>query len=82
MDSLTAKTLFKAKGSGVSDATRIQMIGDLRRAFEKYNIGWSYWSYNESFTVFKPDKRTVNFSPVPEEAAEWFDYDLLEMHLA
>ncbi len=78
MDSLTAKTLFKAKGSGVSDATRIQMIGDLRRAFEKYNIGWSYWSYNESFTVFKPDKRTVNFSPVPEEAAEWFDYDLLE----
>lgn len=38
----------------------------------------SYWSYNESFTVFKPDKRTVNFSPVPEEAAEWFDYDLLE----
>ena len=81
MDTKTAQTTFQAKGSGVSNATRIQLVGDLRRAFEKYNIGWSYWSYNESFTVFLTDKRVMGLSPDPSEAATWFDYDMLETAL-
>lgn len=81
MDTKTAKTTFQAKGSGVSNAARLQLVGDLRRAFEKYNIGWSYWSYNESFTVFLTDKRVMGLSPDPSEAATWFDYDMLQTGL-
>lgn len=38
-------------GGGVIHADRIQYIHDKRLALEEKNIGWSYWSYNETFTV-------------------------------
>jgi cellulase (glycosyl hydrolase family 5) len=36
---------------GVVPADRIQYIHDKRLALEERNIGWAYWSYNETFTV-------------------------------
>jgi hypothetical protein len=36
---------------GVLPADRIQYIHDKRLALEEKNIGWTYWSYNETFTV-------------------------------
>ena len=36
---------------GVVPADRIQYIHDKRLALEEKNIGWAYWSYNETFTV-------------------------------
>ena len=79
MDSVTGVSTFKgAQGAGLSAQTRIKFIGDLRRSFEAYNIGWSYWSYNEPFTVFLPDKRIPGFSPEPNKLApKWYDRDLL-----
>lgn len=80
MDSTIGISTFKgAPGSGLSAETRIKFIGDLRRSFEAYNIGWSYWSYNEPFTVFLPDKRIPGFSPEPNKLApKWYDRDLLK----
>ena len=58
MDSVTAKKLFgAAEGSGISAATRIRLIKDLRTAFEANDIGWSYWLFNGVFTIFDPDNR-------------------------
>ena len=38
-------------GGGVNPSDRIQYIHDKRLALEEKNIGWAYWSYNETFTV-------------------------------
>ena len=33
---------------------RYRFIRDLRETFEENNIGWAYWSYNETFTIMAP----------------------------
>ena len=59
-------------GSNPSD--RIQFIHDRRLAFEEIDIGWAYWSYNESFTVLNPDLRVLcSKSP----SYDWVDKEML-----
>ncbi len=78
LDEYIARKLFKgAEGTGLAPETRIKHIGDLRRAFEAFDIGWSYWSYNEAFTVLKPELRKSGYNPRPEELDELADFDLL-----
>ena len=45
-------------GGGPNPPDRIQFINDRRQAFEDNNIGWSYYSYNETFTVLEPVGRS------------------------
>ncbi len=57
-DAWVNRQSFDAKpSSGISEETRLQLIEDSRRAYDAYDIGWSFWQYNESFTVFRPDLR-------------------------
>ncbi len=44
-------------GSGISEDTRIRLITDTVKAYDAYGITWSFWEYNESFTVFNPKYR-------------------------
>lgn len=58
------------QGGGVNPAQRIQFISDRRQAFEEAGMGWAYWSYNETFTCFKPTLR-VPFTKTP--SYDWVD---------
>jgi aryl-phospho-beta-D-glucosidase BglC (GH1 family) len=64
LDANQAKTM-NGIDSGPDPAARIQFIKDRRQAFEERNIGWSYWSFNEAFTVLDPALRTT-FDPAPD----------------
>jgi len=82
IDAVTNLRRFNgAEGAGISDEDRIQYTFDIRSSFDKYGIGWSYWSYNEAHTVFLPVPRESGKSPSPEKALTMFDYDLLETGL-
>ncbi len=82
MDEYIARARFRAvEGSGLDAKTRIKHIGDLRRSFEAFDIGWSYWSYNEAFTVFKPEIRDSGYSPKPEELPPLVDFELMTQAL-
>ena len=61
-------------GAGCNPSDRIQFIHDRRQALEEINIGWAYWSYNESFTVFEPTLRTI-YSKSP--SYDWVDKNML-----
>jgi hypothetical protein len=78
-DSLYSTVRFGSGGPGVPDSKRLLFIQDLRESFEAYGIGWSYWSYNEGFTVFKTNYHAdhVGGSPSLEQAIALADYDLL-----
>ncbi|MDG0813956.1 LamG-like jellyroll fold domain-containing protein [Cohnella rhizosphaerae] len=81
MDGQTPVELFEAnQGTGNSDATRIQLIEDFRKSFEAYDIGWSYWSYNESFTLLKPGDRKglITASLHPDAFGQKVDSALVE----
>jgi endoglucanase len=62
-------------GGGSLPADRIQFIHDRRQAFEELNIGWAYWSYNETFTVFNPDRRAICSS---SPSYDWIDPNTLD----
>ena len=47
----------KYGGPGCLPQERLLFLKDIREMMEKHNIGWSYWSYNETFTIFDPEKR-------------------------
>ena len=70
---------FGAQGPGTPDSLRLEFIRDTRESFDAYGIGWSYWSYNEGFTIFNTDyhMRYVGGSPDPQTAASLVDYDLI-----
>lgn len=53
---------------------RYEFIKDIRQTFDKYQIGWSYWSYNETFTVLQPNVRR-KMSSIPDPA--WRDPRML-----
>jgi endoglucanase len=59
---------------GVKAPDRYAFIADLRRALETNGIGWSYWSFNETFTVLLPAR--VPLAPTPSPL--WKDQDMLE----
>jgi hypothetical protein len=46
-----------APGSGLSEKTRLKLISDTVSAYERYGIHWTFWEYNESFSVFDPSVR-------------------------
>ena len=65
--------------TGMADPEgRYRMIHDLRESFDKYNIGWSYWSYNEVFTVLDPEKRVPFADANSDLIKNWYDYKMLE----
>jgi Cellulase (glycosyl hydrolase family 5) len=45
---------------GLYPKERIQFVKDLRESFEKVGMGWSYWSFNETFTALNPQTRVSN----------------------
>ncbi|MEN6383979.1 MAG: cellulase family glycosylhydrolase, partial [Phycisphaerales bacterium] len=47
---------FGCYQGGVNPADRCQYIKDLRTIFEANNIGWAYWSYNETFSTMTSDR--------------------------
>ena len=51
----------------VTPSDRLAFIRDARLAFEEFDVGWTYWSYNEAFTVLKSE-RTPWQEPNPELA--------------
>lgn len=62
--------LARTKGGGyIATDTRIRFVRDLREIFEAHGLAWSYWSYNEIFTIFDPERR-VPFGPTTTELAD------------
>jgi endoglucanase len=41
---------------GAPEADRRQYIELMRTLFDKYHIGWSYWSFNEDYSVMTSDR--------------------------
>lgn len=78
-DTLYSSVRFGSVGTGIPDSKRLMFVKDMREAWEAYNIGWCYWSYNEGFTIFKTDYHVnhVGDSPTAEEAALYVDYEML-----
>ncbi len=72
--------VYGAKVLGISHESRYQLIKDLRTSFEAYDIGWSYWSYNEAFTIFEPAYALALRGEFPNAAtiAKVVDYRLLK----
>ncbi len=66
------------EGSGISDDVRLDFTRDMRASFDAYDIGWTYWSYNELHTVFLPELHYYGESPDPETAIGMFDWVMLE----
>ncbi len=59
---------FGCYQGGVKPKDRIKYIEDMRSIFDAENIGWTYWSYNETFSVMTSD-RTV-FGPANEQTPD------------
>ena len=80
MDAETPKVLWHSAvdGSGISPEVRLQFTKDMRSSFDAYDIGWSYWSYNEAHTIFTISAHSYGTSPDPEVAVNMFDYEMLE----
>lgn len=57
-DSIANINLGAKSDSGLSEETRLKLINDSRESYDAYNIGWSFWQYNESFTIYRPQVRT------------------------
>ena len=80
MDAQTPAKLWAsaAPGYGITDEKRIEFTKDVIDSFEAYDIGWTYWSYNEAHTIFMPDAHSYGASPEPEIAKNMFDYEMLK----
>ncbi len=72
--------VFGANYMGLDHETRYQFIKDMRSGFDAYDIGWSYWSYNEAFTLFIPEYalKIGGTFPEAETIMQIVDYRLLE----
>ncbi len=78
-DSQYSMVRFGSVGPGTSDELRLEFIKDMRESFDAYDIGWSYWCYNEGFTVFDTTyhMEEVCGSPTEEQARTLADHQLL-----
>lgn len=56
-------------------ADRIAYIADMRKVFDRYDIGWAYWSYNEAFSVMRSEGRVPSGPPSTQRP----DKDLLRV---
>jgi hypothetical protein len=41
----------------IDPEVRCRFIKDVREAFEEHQIGWAYWSYNETLTIMTPERQ-------------------------
>ncbi|MBT3201592.1 MAG: cellulase family glycosylhydrolase [Phycisphaerales bacterium] len=64
-------------GPGVLAADRQAYIRDMRESFEAFDIAWTYWSYNETFTVLNPVNRRL-LKPPDADTDGIVDADLLD----
>lgn len=64
----------KYGGSGCVPEERLKFIRDIRETMEAHDIGWSYWSFNETFTIFNPEKR----QPFGHDDEALLDIELLK----
>ncbi len=78
-DSQHSMVRFGSSTPGTPDSLRQEFINNLRQAMEAYDIGWSYWDYNEGFTLFDTTYHMENVtgSPSVEQAKTLADYPLL-----
>jgi hypothetical protein len=74
-DAIMAKKRFG--GPGVAAADRAAYIRDMRESFEAFDIAWTYWSYNETFTVLNPVGRRP-LTPPGDDTDDIVDADLLD----
>lgn len=74
-DAIMAKKRFG--GPGVAAADRAAYIRDMRESFEAFDIAWTYWSYNETFTVLNPVSRRP-LRPPGGDTDDIVDADLLD----
>jgi hypothetical protein len=58
----------------IDAAVRYRYLRDVREAFESHDIGWAYWSYNETLTVMTPPRQP--FGPAGNQTP---DRKLLEV---
>ncbi len=72
-----------APGSGISDEVRLTLIDHQTQSFEAYNIGWSYWSYNEYFHLLDTTKHLTlgNVCLSPSQFADAVDQELIDILL-
>jgi endoglucanase len=47
---------------------RYQYLRDVRTAFERFNIGWAYWSYNETLTMMSEPRQP--FGPAAKQTPD------------
>jgi endoglucanase len=59
---------FGCYQGGVKAVDRLKYIEDMRSIFESENIGWAYWSYNETFSVMTKNRTT--FGPANEQTPD------------
>ena len=52
-------------------------LRDMRESFEAFDIAWTYWSYNETFTVLNPVNRR-RLMPPGTDTDGIVDADLLD----
>ena len=64
----------KYGGIGILPQERLLFLQDLREAMEARDIAWSYWSFNETFTIFDPAART----PFGHDSDALLDHALLQ----
>lgn len=83
MDALTPQKLWKNAEPcfGISEAKRLEFTKDMRSAFDAYNIGWCYWSYNEAHTIFKVEEHNYGESIDTDLAPYIVDFDMLKIGL-
>ncbi len=58
----------------IEPVDRYRYLQDVRDAFEECDIGWAYWSYNETLTVLNADRQ-----PFGEASPAEIDRELLEV---
>ena len=79
MDAKTPQVLWDSAAPcyGISDEKRIEFVRDVVASFDAYDIGFSYWSYNEAHTIFDTGAHSYGASPNPKVARNMFDYEML-----
>ncbi len=65
-------------GSGIKESTRLRLIEDSRRAYDAYGITWSFWEYNEGFTIFDPAVRKPGWCVTREMFSSYVYKDMLD----
>ncbi len=66
-------------GTGIKESTRLRLIEDTRKSFDAYGITWSFWEYNEGFTIYRPDTRVPGLCVTREMFPSYVYKDMLDV---